>query len=155
MGGWGSGRRGGKPVKEDGLTIDLTLMLRKGWMTEGRSSHGSLSWSDATGWSATIGYTYDLSNPETASLTLTYRNKRGGDEWVSRQQHVRMVYTVPPYGGRRWWMLCPVRGDRVAKLYLPNSGDIFAGRKAWRLSYRSQRLQSLSAYCHPAAAGLP
>jgi hypothetical protein len=142
MGGWGSGRKCGKPVKEDGLTIDLALMLRKGWMTVGRCSSGRLTWSSSSGWSATIGYSYDLTHPESASLTLDYRNKRGGDDWTSRKQHVRLVYTVPPYGGRRWWMTCPVRGDRVGKLYLPSGGDIFAGRKAWRLAYRSQRLAS-------------
>ena len=141
MGGWGSGRRGGRPVKEDGLTIDLTLMLRKGWMSEGRSGSGQLTWSNASGWSASISYSYDLIDPDCASLTLEYRNKRDG-EWISRKQHVRLVYTEPRYGGRRWWMGCPVRGNRVGKLYLPNGGDIFAGRKAWGIAYRSQRAES-------------
>jgi hypothetical protein len=142
MGGWGSGRQGGKPLKEDGVTIDLGLMLRKGWISEGRCGTGQLTWSNASGWSAKIGYSYDLIDPESASLTLDYRNRRGSEDWVSRKQHVRLVYTVPHYGGRRWWMACPVRGDRVGKLYLPSGGDIFAGRKAWGLAYRSQRAQS-------------
>jgi hypothetical protein len=142
MGGWGSGRRTGRPVKEDGLTIDLGLMLRKGWISDGRSGSGTLTWSNNHGWSASIGYSCTLTDPECASMTLDYRSRRGGGDWVSRKQHVRLVYTVPPYGGRRWWMACPVRGNRVGKLYLPDGGDIFAGRKAWGIAYRSQRAES-------------
>ena len=142
MGGWGSGRSGGRPVKEDGTTLDLALMMRKGWVTDGRCGRGQLTWSDGTGWSASIGYSYDLIDPADASLTLDYRNRQGGGEWVPRRQKVRLVYNVPPYGGRRWWMVCPVYYHRVAKLYLPAGGDIFAGRTAWKLAYRSQRSQS-------------
>lgn len=40
---------------------------------------------------------------------------------------------------RRWWWVCPRRGDLVAKLYKPAGGGIFASRKAHRLAYRSQR----------------
>jgi hypothetical protein len=31
MGGYGSGRRSGQPTAEDGLTLDLGRMLRRGW----------------------------------------------------------------------------------------------------------------------------
>ncbi|MXO58543.1 hypothetical protein GRI89_03165 [Altererythrobacter salegens] len=59
---------------------------------------------------------------------------------MDRTQPIRFIYTVPQYGGQRWWMVCPLRHERVGKLYLPNGGNIFAGRKAWRLGYRSQRV---------------
>ena len=36
MGGWGSGRSSGRPLKEDGTTIDLALMVRKGWVVDER-----------------------------------------------------------------------------------------------------------------------
>jgi hypothetical protein len=143
MGGWNSGRSGGRLVKEGGLTIDLALLLRKGWMQDGCQSWGhQLTWSRGHDSSSSINYDYDLTDPDHASMTLSYRQSRGGGEWQERKQHIRLVYTVPPYGGRRWWMICPVKGDRVGKLYLPNGGDIFAGRKAWRLGYRSQRVAS-------------
>jgi hypothetical protein len=32
---------------------------------------------------------------------------------------VTLVSTVPHYGGRRWWFICPIKKIRVAKLYLP------------------------------------
>lgn len=37
-------------------------------------------------------------------------------------------------------MHCPFTGERVGKLYKPPGGDRFAGRKAWRLGYYSQRI---------------
>ena len=55
------------------------------------------------------------------------------------RQTVSLCHTQPNYGGKRWWMICPYRGNRVGKLYLPPGGDRFASRKAWRLAYQSQR----------------
>lgn len=39
----------------------------------------------------------------------------------------------------RLWFKCPFTGDRARVLYLPPGGDRFAGRRAWRLTYRSRR----------------
>ena len=47
--------------------------------------------------------------------------------------------TLQPLGGRRWWWVCPRRGDLVSKLYKPNGRDRFASRKAHNMAYRSQR----------------
>ena len=52
---------------------------------------------------------------------------------------VELETTPQPFGGRRWWFVCPKRGDLVAKLYLPPGALTFASRKAYRLGYRSQR----------------
>lgn len=141
MGGWGSGRTSSRAVKEESKVIDLAMMLRKGWIAEGCKSSGrSLSWSRGAQLAGSISYDYDLTDPDNATLRLHWRSCRAGGDWVRREQVIRLVYTRPHYGGRRWWMICPVRGDRVAKLYLPHNGDIFAGRKAWRIAYRSQRV---------------
>ena len=65
MGNWASGRSGGRPVKEDGLTIDLAWLLRSNWMMEGiRHSGLPLTWDGGT--SADITYDYDLTDPEEA-----------------------------------------------------------------------------------------
>jgi hypothetical protein len=71
MGGWGSGRRGGQPTVEDGLTVDLGLMLRRGWVKDGASGTGSLSWSSNGELFATIKHRYDLTDPDNAHLILT------------------------------------------------------------------------------------
>jgi hypothetical protein len=50
---------------------------------------------------------------------------------------ITLVSTVPHYGGRWWWFICPITKIRVAKLYLPPSTTQFASRKAHDLTYRS------------------
>lgn len=139
MGGWGSGRQGGTPTVEAGLTIDLALLLRRGWIKDRHASAGQLTWKSDGEQIATISHNYCLLYPDDAWLKLQYRNKRSG-EWVSREQRIRLSFTEPNFGGRRWWMHCPVSGKRVGKLHLPPGGDIFASREAWRLGYRIQRV---------------
>ncbi len=139
MGGWNSGRRSGQPTVEDGLTIDLAQMLRRGWIKDGAAGTGSLSWSSNGEHVAKIGHRYDLADPDNANLILTFtRTPRGGLPQNVEQQ-IHLTSTRPTYGGRRWWMHCPRTGRRVAKLHLPPGGDRFASRLAWRLPYRSQR----------------
>jgi hypothetical protein len=52
---------------------------------------------------------------------------------------VRLVWTTPTYGGRRWWFICPRTARRTAKLFLPNGGWHFWNRQAYRLGYACQR----------------
>lgn len=138
MGGYGSGRYGGRPTADMALRIDLAWMLRTGKAREGAIASGSLHWSrgrQPVGW---IGYRAVMDEAGSERLELSY--SRGPDNArESVKQTVRLVYTVPNYGGKRWWMICPYRGCRAGKLYLPNGGDRFASRMAWRLGYQSQR----------------
>ncbi len=139
MGGWGSGRHGGRPTVEDGLTIDLGLMLRRGWVKDGATGAGTLSWSSRGERVASIGHRYDFTDPDQARLTLIYTRTPSNGLPEKVEQRIRLTYTRPTYGGRRWWMICPHRGRRVAKLHIPPGGDRFASRLAWRLPYQSQR----------------
>ncbi len=59
---------------------------------------------------------------------------------------VPLVTTTLASGGRRWWFRCvasrnsgPTCGRRVAKLYLPPGGRIFACRSCYDLAYTSSR----------------
>lgn len=140
MGGWGSGRSGGRPTVEDGLTVNLPLMFQRGWLRDGMSSGGSLTWSRNGDPFATIGFSYDLTDPESAWLKLSYTRTRHGEQPTKMVQHIRLTATRPNYGGRRWWMHCPSTGRRIAKLHMPAGGDQFASRAAWRLGYHSQRI---------------
>ena len=144
MGGYGSGRRAARPTVEDSLTIDVGLALRRGWLRPRATGTGSLSWTQNSDPYASIGYSYDLIHSEGAWLVLTFAVSRDGGQRVSVNQRIALVYTQPTYGGRRWWMICPLTGRRVAKLYLPPGGDRFASRTFWGLSYRSQR----SSHCY-------
>jgi hypothetical protein len=50
---------------------------------------------------------------------------------------VTLVSTVPHYGGRRWWFICPIKKIRASKLYLPPGATTFASRQVYGLTYRS------------------
>jgi hypothetical protein len=52
---------------------------------------------------------------------------------------IQLETTPQPFGGRRWWFVCPRTGRRAAKLYLPTGAFTFASLLAYRLAYRSQR----------------
>ena len=139
MGGFGSGRDGGRPTVEDGLTIDIALMLRRGWVRVGVIGTGSQNWSCRGELIASVSHRFDMSDPDQAEMTLFYTRtpRNGPPEKV--EQCLRLTYTRPHYGGRRWWIICPYSGRRVLKLHLPPGGDRFASRQAWRLAYQSQR----------------
>lgn len=141
MGGYGSGRCAARPAVEDGLTINLPLMMRRGWIKDGsRRDYGSLTWSTNGTQRANINYSYDMTDPGSAFLRLKYTRTPYGKEQEAVDQLVRLTFTEPNYGGRRWWFICPYSGKRATKLYMPPGGDRFAGRAAWRLGYRSQRV---------------
>lgn len=139
MGGWGSGRYGGRPTADASLRIDLAWMMRTGRAKDGAAIWGSLSWSRGGEHSGSIGYRAIMDTPGEERLELSYTRGKG-DEAEQVKQTVRLCSTRPNYGGKRWWMICPYRGIRVGKLYLPPGGDRFASRQAWRLGYHIQRV---------------
>lgn len=139
MGGFGSGRWGGRPTADASKKIDLAWMIRTGRARPGGWVSGDLRWSWGGSPAGSIGYVANMEDETAAYLRLMYWRGEGGDrEHV--EQVVRLVSTRPNFGGRRWWMVCPYSGRRVAKLYLPAGGDRFASRHAWKLGYQSQRV---------------
>ncbi|GAC1582590.1 MAG: hypothetical protein NVS3B5_17030 [Sphingomicrobium sp.] len=72
MGGYGSGRLSGRSAVEDGLTINLGLMFRQGWIRDGAARNGTLTWSSKGEPFTTISHRYDLTDPDNAYLTLIY-----------------------------------------------------------------------------------
>lgn len=138
MGGWGSGRHGGRPTADASLRIDLAWMLRTGRARESAWLSGTLNWTCGGEPSGSIGYQAIMHEPGEERLELSY-TRGSGDDREQVRQTVRLCFTVPNYGGKRWWMICPFRHIRVGKLYLPPGGDRFASRQAWRLGYQCQR----------------
>ncbi len=144
MGGTGSGNHGGRPTVENALKLDLHHLIRQGSFRPGATVTGSLAWTDSYSGqqSASIGYEAHMGKESGwVRLRYTTTNPWTGDK-TQHDYRVALTTTLQPFGGRRWWWVCPERGDLVPKLYKPSSSGIFASRKAHRLAYRSQR-QSL------------
>jgi hypothetical protein len=45
MGGYGSGRSGGRPTVEDSLSLNLPRLFKTGWLKKGAWTSGILRWS--------------------------------------------------------------------------------------------------------------
>jgi hypothetical protein len=141
MGGIGSGNHGGKPTVEDGLVLDINRLIRQGTFKPGRAWGGSIVWSEVHSGRQTASIGYEAHMGEEygwARLSYTTTDYWSGEK-TKHDYRIELVTTPQPFGGRRWWWVCPRRGDLVSKLYKPNGGGIFASRKAHRIAYRSQR----------------
>ena len=139
MGGFGSGRTGGRPTADASRRIDIAQMIRTGKAKEGSVLGGSIGWSRGGEPWGSISYCADMREPNNSSLQLSYRSGEGDCKETVEQQ-VPLTFTEPNYGGKRWWMICPYRGYRVGQLYMPAGSARFASRKAWQLGYQSQRI---------------
>jgi hypothetical protein len=141
MGGTGSGNYGGKPTVEAALKLDLHRLIRNGSLRPGARVTGSLTWTDTYSGKQTASIGYEATMGEESGwvrLRYTTTNHWNGEK-IHHDYTVQLATTLQPFGGRRWWWVCPRRGDLVSKLYKPAGGAIFASRKAHRLAYRSQR----------------
>ncbi|MCW6512509.1 hypothetical protein [Lichenifustis flavocetrariae] len=101
---------------------------------------GTLSWTNSiTGaTTATMGFEANLAEDH-GRLRLHYVTTRRTGETHTSDYWINIVATPQPFGGWRWWFVCPRTGNRVAHLHLPAGATIFASREAYRLGYRLQR----------------
>lgn len=139
MGGYGSGRSGGRPTVEDGLTLDLYKLRRDGLIREGHSG-GTLQWTEVRSGRhiASVGYQCHL-GAEEGRLHLRYTTTRYDGTTHDSNYLITLTSTPQGFGGRRWWFVCPRTAKLVSKLHLPNGALTFASQEAYRLAYRSQR----------------
>jgi hypothetical protein len=140
MGGYGSGRSGGRPTTDNGLTLSLPKLMRDRLLRPDCAWGGSLVWTNLnTGERiGSIGYEAHLGQ-DAGRVRLKYTTTRYDGEKHESDYWIQLETTPQPFGGRRWWFVCPRTGRRAAMLYLPNGAVTFASRQAYRLAYRSQR----------------
>ena len=128
MGGYGSGRRGGRETTADYRRLDVRELHRAGVLTPGW--RGGWRWMRRGETRAEINIeAFDL------SMLLRYTATNGGER-KSYDYAVGLSWTGCNYGGRRPWFLCPCCGRRVAILY---GGAMFACRHCRKLAYEVQR----------------
>ncbi len=137
MGGWGSGRGeryDRKQTVDESLVLNMKYIFREGI----RPRIGSLSWSARTENAGSIIYVID----ERYGLpTLALHYTFNGEDVI---QTVPIIGESQPYGGMRYWMLCPLIDRsglecraRCSKLYAPPGRREFGCRKCYDLSYHS------------------
>jgi len=137
LGGTGSGWQGVKKT-----TVEECLVLAIGDLADFGAFQpgwrkGSYSWRCGKEHVAELEVSTSMST-EDGTLWLRYT----ADEKFMHYT-VSLVSTVLPYGGRRWWFICPIKKIRVAKLYLPPGATQFGSRKAHDLTYASCRAKAI------------
>lgn len=81
----------------------------------------------------------DTSDPRDGFVELIHATRDLQERERTVIDHIRLVWTTPTYGGRRWWFLCPRTACRTTKLLLPRGGWHFWSRQAYGLRYACQR----------------
>ena len=131
MGGFGSGKRGGKSTTADMWALDVRKVQRAGRLTPGQS----FNWQ----WTRNGEPVANINiRTGTDRVTLDYRQRDRGGEWKAMNYPVGVTWTPCNYGGQRAWWICPAVGcgRRVAVLY---GGSVYACRHCHKLAYRTQR----------------
>ena len=141
MGGYNSGRHGGRTTVGSGLTLDLYKLIRQGLFTPGQFRSGSIVWTRVGSGEqvGSVGYEAHIDGDcghvrLRYTTTHTYNGEKQDSDYT-----IALEKTPQPFGGRRWWFVCPRTAERVSKLHLPNGAYTFASRRAYRLAYPSQR----------------
>src|SRR6185312_10904763 len=139
MGGVNSGRRRSiqRGAVEQYPAIDLRVLRRAGLLCAGQCTYTTLHWGNQAPEALSVRIFIDLSDTGDASMRI-----------VTSEDHGAMadrtaIECVPcPYGGVRYYFLCPLIGVRCEQLFLADG--IFASRKAHKLTYASQSEDELS-----------
>ena len=128
---------GGRTTCESCISIDVRRWHREGKLCPGLSF--SCSWTCGGEPSGSIKVRTEV---DAVVLMYSARNWRDA-EWKSVHQRVPITWTACRLGGHRPWFVCPGFSDgqycgrRVALLY--GTGDLFACRHCYGLTYASQR----------------
>lgn len=135
MGGCNSGRyrTRNRGTIDAALRLDIRVMRRQGFLKVGCITSGSQRWTRvATGEeTGSVSVSINLAEPEQGRLTVDFL--LNGER---RSQVIHLESIPMRYGGRRFYFVCPLSGQRCE--VLPLAKGLFASRKAHRFAYQSQ-----------------
>ena len=139
MGGFGSGRYGGRVCVENAIRLNVDKLLSRCGIRRGGRARGTYEF-DFYDQNLRIDFECRIDGPGHSWLRLRYQIH---DYWTGEPHDIdELIYLAashPPFGGLRWWFVCPRTNRRVRILHLPLGARRFACRRAYRLVYSSQR----------------
>ena len=140
MGGYNSGRHGGKPTSErtNSFVLDIASFRRAGVLERGILCVLTSRFDGFDG-ERSVSIRLDLRDKDNCYAELTHETRPVSAEPERITYWVGLATTHPHLGGERWWFICPRRGQRAAKLYLPLGGQQFWSRDGYELGYACQR----------------
>ena len=135
MGGFGSGRRSNRTTTDDCLRINLSNLKQLGMLQLHCMTRREQVWSQYGEKIAKLTLVTDVHCLQPSPrLTIT------GYAFGKAINCVIQLEEQPmPYGGERWFALCPRTGRRSTALVLPPGQVQFASVSGWNACYGSQR----------------
>ncbi len=135
IGGYGSGRRSNRPTTDDCLHINLSTLKQLGMIQRHCMNRRERVWRRYGSTLAKLTLVTDMHCLKPSPcLTIT------GHAFGKAIDCVVYLEEQPlPYGGERWYALCPHTGRRCTVLVLPPGQTHFASVKGWNVPYCSQR----------------
>jgi hypothetical protein len=138
MGGSRSGRGGGRPTSEACASFVLTTALfTRAGLRAGVKGELALTFSDSGAGRLPVKILIDTTGTTYRFLELSHVGRTS--DAVPQRYQVQLRTSPQPFGGVRWWFVCPRTGRRCTKLFLPLGGHRFWSRQAWGLGYACQR----------------
>ena len=137
MGGFGSGRHSSRPTSEALASYALDISLLRPLFGKEEGDLTRMTAFAERGFAFTV--RLDASDLSCSFVELVHRTRDDRERDRIVRDRIRLVWTVPTYGGRRWWFVCPRTGRRTPKLFLPDGGQHFWSRQAYDLGYACQR----------------
>ena len=135
MGGFGSGRRSNRWTTDDCLRINLSNLKGLGMLKRHCFSRRERNWSNNGQAIARLTIVTDIECREPSPCLKITGRAFGRDI-----DCILWLDCMPtPFGGERWYALCPRTGRRCAALVLPPGQTHFASVKGWNVPYGSQR----------------
>lgn len=131
MGGLGSGRQGHCAIIESGMTIDLRRLRRQGLFRDGYGHSRRLSWNNG----ASCWFSFDALDAP-FWFRIEYSWTLGDGRKAEVDERMPLSAFPQPFGGRRWYFICPSTGTRVQTLHCPPGATRFRSRQAFRSQVR-------------------
>ena len=135
MGGFGSGRHSNRPTTDDCLRINLSGLKQLGMLKRHCFSRRERNWSNDGQAIARLTIVTDIECREPSPCLKITGRAFGRD--IDCMLWLDCMPT--PFGGERWYALCPRTGRRCTALVLPPGQTHFASVKGWNVPYGSQR----------------
>lgn len=142
MGGINSGRRAATPDTDECIRLSLSDLRRDGAVKRYQWSRRDRYWR-LCGSGEVVGTLTIITDIECRlpkpSLRIT-----GSVYGRVIDQELDIVAQPQPFGGERFYVLCPLTGRRCSVLILPPGKSKFASVRGWRVAYASTRGREIS-----------
>lgn len=133
MGGIGSGRRATTLDTDDCLHLSLADLRRDGALKRHLWARREKGWVDLRR-KREVGAVSIIADVDCGRISI-----KGRAFGQPIDQNLEVVAQPLPFGGERFYALCPLSGQRCTVLILPPGKTFFASVRGWGVSYASTR----------------